>query len=96
MASTHASMFVFDALIIDEITASLEKQTDDVGAKTSSEFLRTEYTHIIDAVVVTVIAWVVVVVVSLATDFLMRYVIAADFFLTTHIYSLHFHFRLWK
>jgi hypothetical protein len=69
MATTHASMGLFDALIVNEITASLETQTEDVGGAEASreqeEFLKSEYTHIVDAVLVTVIAWVVVVVVSL-------------------------------
>ena len=61
IASTRA-MGLFDSLIIDEVTASLDTQTEAGGADpTSTEFVESEYTHIVDAVVITVIAWVVVV-----------------------------------
>jgi|SaaInl74LU_5_DNA_1037368.scaffolds.fasta_scaffold49263_2 hypothetical protein len=69
IASTRA-MGLFDSLIIDEVTASLGTQTEAGGADpTSTEFVESQFTHIVDAVVITVIAWVVVVIVSLCLSY---------------------------
>eukprot|EP00984_Skeletonema_dohrnii_P038036 scaffold40822_cov155-Skeletonema_dohrnii-CCMP3373.AAC.3 len=53
IASTRA-MGLFDSLIIDEVTASLDMQTEEGGADpASTEFVESQFTHIVDAVVIT-------------------------------------------
>ena len=68
MTSSHASMGLFDGLIIDEVIDSYDTQMEEIGAEpgaeTSHDFVENEFNHIVDAVVITVIAWAVIVIVS--------------------------------
>ena len=62
-------MSLLDSFIVNEITVSLDTQTEElVDEPTSAEFVQS-YIHIVDAVLITVIAWVVVVIVSLCGFF---------------------------
>ena len=58
--STHAALPLFDSLI-DQINASSEMQT---AADSSNSTEELSYLHVVDSVLITVIAWLVVVNVS--------------------------------
>ena len=58
--STHAALPLFDSLI-DQINTSSEMQT---AADSSSSTEELSYLHVVDSVLITVIAWLVVVNVS--------------------------------
>lgn len=55
---------LFDSIIVDEITASSKMQTDEDTANSESTEFVESYIHIVDSTIITVIAWVVVVIVS--------------------------------
>lgn len=55
---------LFDSIIVDEITASSKTQTDEDAANSESTEFVESYIHIVDSTIITVIAWVVVVIVS--------------------------------
>jgi hypothetical protein len=60
--STHAALPLFDSLI-DQINTSSEMQTAADSSSSTEEF-QGSYLHVVDSVLITVIAWLVVVNVS--------------------------------
>lgn len=72
IAGTHAFKGLFNKLIIDEITGSFEQTEEPVPSGAAAEptqFVQS-YIHIVDATLITVIAWAVVVVVSPCVSFM--------------------------
>ena len=72
IAGTYAFTGFFDSLIIDEITGSFEQTEEPVpqgAAAEPTQFVQS-YIHIVDATLITVIAWTVIVVVSPYVSFI--------------------------
>ncbi len=90
VAGAHAAyMGLFDSTIVDEITASSETQAEAAAADAESTEFVESYIHIVDSTIITVIAWVVVVIVSCTCFFL-------DVYQSLRMYISQSRFRLSK